>query len=247
MIDDDAAVALAAVFGVSGLQFVLSWWPTLLGEDKWQLRRKLQHATSGLAIVSLANFRPALATPCLALSSIAFGLIQWLRSFNSDVHSLFNSMFGPLMRPHELRGAAPGAMWMLWASTAVFATCRSDVASLSIIFLSVGDPVASLIGRAYGNIGRLRHGKSLVGTGAMCAVCFGCTMLLGSVFPPSLLYPSAPSSVWVAHTPANAALASLAAGLTELLPLPVDDNVSVPLVTALTLTLLHAQSVKHQL
>eukprot|EP00752_Nemacystus_decipiens_P001847 g1781.t1 len=69
---------------------------------------------------------------------------------------------GPLLRPREIRGALPGAFWFLLGSAVAVAIFPRDVALQSILHLSVGDPIASVVGARLGDRSRiLSSGKSL--------------------------------------------------------------------------------------
>eukprot|EP00752_Nemacystus_decipiens_P001848 g1781.t2 len=86
---------------------------------------------------------------------------------------------GPLLRPREIRGALPGAFWFLLGSAVAVAIFPRDVALQSILHLSVGDPIASVVGARLGDRSRiLSSGKSLAGTFAAFVVCSVSTLLL---------------------------------------------------------------------
>lgn len=86
------------------------------------------------------------------------------------------------------------------------------IAATALAFLVVGDAAAALVGRRFGK--RRRWGKSLEGS----AACFVACVAIGLVFLP-------------AHPGALASAAAVAT-LVEALPLPVNDNLSVPWVAA---------------
>ena len=99
-----------------------------------------------------------------------------------------------------------------------------SVAIAAVLFLVVGDPVAEVIGLRYGRI-RLM-GKTLEGTLAGFGACLAAGAL-ARWLPLGLDW-----SVLLA----GAAVASLA----ELLPLPIDDNFTIPLAAGLAMALVLA-------
>ena len=95
---------------------------------------------------------------------------------------------------------------------------EKNIAVSSLFVLSVADPLSSLLGIRFGRV-RL-FGKSLEGTMTFFVVSFLILRMLSFSLP-------------------VAAAAAVIASLTELFSSrPIDDNLSIPLVTAVALTLL---------
>ncbi|CAM9982262.1 unnamed protein product [Scytosiphon promiscuus] len=145
-------------------------------------RRRLQHATCGLAILwgYLWIITDAWAVVALlSISSAAFLALHHLRRCVKSVDDLYLRSMGPLLRPHEIRGGLPGAFWFLLGTAGAVALFPRDVALQSILHLSLGDPVASVVGIRSGDRYRvLPAGKSLAGTFAAFLVCSLSTLLL---------------------------------------------------------------------
>lgn len=118
----------------------------------------------------------------------------------------------PLFKPAE-RTRVTGATFMLLAAMLAFVWFSREVAVLGLLFVAVGDPAAAIVGSRSGR-GRL-FGKSLAGTLAF-AVAAGTAATL------TALHPDVPLAWWLAVGVAVAAVV-------ELLPLPLDDNFTVPL------------------
>ncbi len=118
------------------------------------------------------------------------------------------------LKPKESRKPS-GSFFYLLAASVVVVLFNRDAAIASLLILSIADPAASIVGRRFGR--RRPAGKSLAGT-----LAFFCTALIILLFFPF----SVPARI------AGACVASL----TELLTPPIiDDNLSVPVVTALFL------------
>lgn len=143
-----------------------------------------------------------------------------IKSFNK----IAIKVMGPLMRSHEVEkiSGTPFYIGSVLLSIIIF---PKMIAILSILFLAIGDPVSSIFGILWGDLGpRFSNGKSLIGTAAgmgICCVITFVTMIMNSV------------------SPGAAILISLAGGLAgggaEMIPLEIDDNFSIPIVSGLAL------------
>jgi diacylglycerol kinase (CTP) len=193
------------------------------------LARKLWHMGLGLAIVCVyLGFGLTRSQGVLILGSIlGFDLlveITRLRvpSFNEKVLKVM----GPFMRSCEVNRMS-GAPYYLAAAILSIAIFPQPIAVLGMLYLAFGDPIASLMGIMYGDRSiRLASGKSLVGTSAAVVTC----LVISYVFLSSLgLSPGALLAMTV--------VGGLAGGTAELLPLEVDDNFSIPIVSGFVLWL----------
>lgn len=124
------------------------------------------------------------------------------------------------LKPQEQRGLN-GASYLLLAALIVFLAFETKVAALALLFLTVGDPVAAVVGRRWGRH-RLR-GKSIEGSLAF---------MVSALVPGLLLAPAFGLKIGVVI------LAAGVASLLELLSLPPDDNLIVPPGAALVIFLL---------
>ena len=127
----------------------------------------------------------------------------------------------PFFKPHE-RFEITGATYYWLSATFVVFAFREEIAVLSLIFLSFGDPFATVIG-SRDHRARI-FGKSVAGTAAFAAVA----VIAGAL---ASLHPEIPLAWWLVP-------GAIAAAVAELLPSPLDDNVTVPLAAAITMTLL---------
>jgi dolichol kinase len=185
-----------------------------------ELKRKAIHLAS-LAIplgyyVSPASWhawweRGLLAAVILSLA------IEVFRLNHPRTRYIFRHFFGELLRNHE-EATLLGSTYLLiacWLSIHLFS---EPVAVLALLFLIVGDTVAAIVGKS---AGRIRFfGKTLEGSLACFAVCYGLTAFMpGIPFPVGLV---------------GAAVATLF----ELLPIPLDDNFRIPLSAGVAMELL---------
>lgn len=99
-----------------------------------------------------------------------------------------------------------------------------SVAIASLVFLTFGDAMATIIGKKYGKI-RIFKGKSLIGTGSFFLTC----MLLGIGMK---FLPGIQLGFLVIL------IGAFVAALVELLPIPLDDNLTVAPLTCIVMEIL---------
>jgi dolichol kinase len=126
-------------------------------------------------------------------------------------------IFAPFMREHE-KVALTGAAYIFIAGTIALFAFPKDIAFIVLSFVILGDAAAALVGIP---CGRTRVGKKSV-EGALA--CFAACVVLWWGFP------KVPFG--------QGMLCAFLTALLELSPLPIDDNLAVPLITGTFLTLL---------
>ncbi len=141
--------------------------------------------------------------------SILFLFVDIMRHRVPIVKNLFGNIFGSMLRSHERDGKLTGATWVMFGSVITIILFSKQVAIIALIFMSLGDTAAGLIGQRFG-----KHkiwDKSWEGFIAGLAVC----III------ALNYKLLPIHVSVAG--------AIAAMVMELLPIPLDDNFKIPL------------------
>jgi glycerol-3-phosphate acyltransferase PlsY len=121
----------------------------------------------------------------------------------------------------EERFRLTGTTYLLLSSLAVFLLFDKYVAIASLLFLSIGDLMATVIGEKFGK--RIVFNKSLEGSFACLVSC----LVIGIVMTragPAVVLPVA-------------IVGAVSATIVELLPIPVDDNLTIPLFSAGMMTL----------
>ncbi len=182
-------------------------------------KRKLWHFSAGAFMVSVLiwNF-PSKRTPLVILgaATIVLLVIDILRFGTPWGKQLFRVYFGQIAGRKEDEG--PNASFFYSVSLLVAVLLfEPRIAMGAIISLAVGDPIAGIVGTLFGRL-RLK-GKAVEGAAANLAASF-------------LLINLLVRSPWIAFAGAAAGAA------VELLPIPkVDDNLSVPIVSGLAMTI----------
>jgi dolichol kinase len=177
--------------------------------------RKLYHLIGGVGLLSLYSIigreRALICYTTLFFIVLALDIIRLtIPSVNNFVVTRFSS-FIRKNEAHKLTGTAP---YILGIGLSLYAFSQ-PVATAAICYLAFGDVAATTIGERYG---RTKIGnKSLEGTAAFVIASLaagGFLVLIGSGTTP-----------WVM------VLGSLAAAGVELLTLPVNDNLMIPIVS----------------
>ena len=151
-------------------------------------------------------------------------------------HRLVVRCFQPLMRPAELPPfggplVLNGATWMCVSATLCVVFYAEPVAAAALIMLMLGDAAAAIIGRRFGRHRFSRSDKSWESSIAF----FGTALLAAAPLAlPGLMNGLGYLPLSVLHLGVGALIASTI----EALPLPLDDNVRVPLLAGLAMTLL---------
>jgi diacylglycerol kinase (CTP) len=192
------------------------------------LARKIWHMGMGLVIAFIYMSGLSRSASVIVLGSF-LGLDLLVETARLRIPSFNESVmrfWGPIMRSCEVNRFS-GVPYYLSASILAIGIFPKAIAILSILYLACGDPIASLFGILHGDRSvRFSNGKSLVGTLAGVITCMLATFVYlktlslsdGVIIPVMLL-------------------GGIAGGAAELLPLEIDDNFSIPVVSGFILWL----------
>ena len=178
-----------------------------------ELLRKSTHI-SGLIIPIIYHFMDKnvmlLIVGVIAGIAIVVELLKWLYPPFSE---LFFRFFKPVLRSHERKGAITGATYFIVSTLLCVIFFEKHLAIICIFFMVLGDTAAALVGKKWGRT-KLIGKKSLEGSMACFTICAICAMI---------------SLFWL--NPIVGLVGALVATLAELLPLRIDDNLTVPLIS----------------
>lgn len=182
--------------------------------------RNLFHVGNALVVLTLVVLLPS--SWLIPLASAFFGLAVFLetsRRFSERWNATLMKLFGPVAHPYE-HYHVNSASWYVGALFVLAWMERPMVAAVGIGVLGLADPAASIVGRRFGRH-KLLHGRTLEGTLTFAGV--------GALVAALVL-------AGYGLAPVNILIVSLAAGiagaLAELMSRRVDDNFSVPVLTA---------------
>ena len=135
------------------------------------------------------------------------------------VRFFFHKYLKSVLRSNELKGNLTGATWMLIGFTCSVIIFDFEVSVLALLFLSVGDAVAGLVGRAL-PIGKIWN-KSIFGSlsGLFFCVFFG--LAINNTLSLQIIIFGAISGMFI-----------------ELIPLKINDNFSIPVFSGFIMQIL---------
>lgn len=191
---------------------------------KRELARKAIHASTLLVpVVYLFLSRERALAVVVPLAAFCLA-VDLARLAHVRIADAFERVFGPLLRPHERRSLT-GATYVLAGSALCILLFHKPVALLALLYLMLGDPAAALFGGRFGRTW-VRARKSLEGALGCFLVCLAVAL----VAPLSPMWPDVPGmSVWARVA------GSLVAALVEFVPVGVDDNLGIPLLSGLAM------------
>ena len=137
-------------------------------------------------------------------------VLEYLRVRSAVIKKIFNNFLKSMLRIHEMDGKYTGATWVFISSTLTIAIFPKEIAIISLVYMSLGDTIAGLVGRKFGKT--KFYNKSIEGSLAGLIVCLLSGYLVNLTLPLVVVFSGA-----------------FAAMFFELLPMPIDDNLSVPL------------------
>lgn len=150
--------------------------------------------------------------------SIAMVVGELVRAMLPSANDLMIRVL-PLFKRAE-QSDITGATFLWLAATFTYLVYDLDVAVLALLFLAVGDPAAALVGV---RDRRFRvFGKSVVGSSAFAVIALAAGIAASVHADVALAWWIVPGAV--------------AAAAVELAPLPMDDNVSIPIIAGALMT-----------
>jgi dolichol kinase len=137
---------------------------------------------------------------------------------------LVDHLFRHIIRPRE-RYQVNSATYMVVAMLLIGLTLPQPAVCAAILVLALGDPIASLVGQRWGRV-RLANDKTLVG----CLAFFVTSMVVTSTYFLWAVPDSVPRLLGVAF------LISMVGTITELKTTRLDDNFTIPVVCAVSVS-----------
>ena len=202
----------------------------LMAEDKagtnqayisWrgELARKGIHLCSLLIPLSYYIFNSKFIIIALFTAFFFSGLIDLLRFFGNDtVKKYLKVTVGFMLRPREHKSFS-GATTILFAALLVYLFYDLSIAAAAMVIIVVGDTAAAIVGRSIGKI-KLINSKSLEGSLAFILFALiALTPIRGLNFPLGLI-------------------GVVVGSIIEILPIPIDDNITVPIIAGAVMQLL---------
>ena len=148
---------------------------------------------------------------CILVPLTLFAIvIEYLRVRSVIIKKIFDNFFISMLRLHEMDGKYTGATWVFIGSILTIAIFPKEIAVISLIYMCIGDTVAGLVGRKFGKM--KFYDKTIEGSLAGLIVCLLSGYLVQLSLPLVVVFSGAFAAMFI-----------------ELLPISIDDNISVPL------------------
>ena len=163
----------------------------------------------------------------LAIITIILLIFDFLKARFKPFKSFIMRFFGKVLRKNELEGGMTASTIVVASAAFTIFVFREEIAVVALLYLSLGDSAAALVGKHYGRI-KLVGQRTLEGSLAAFNTC-----LLVSLFALWL----SPDFGWY-FTPITLLVGSLVATLSELFYLPLDDNFRIPVFAGLAMELI---------
>lgn len=189
--------------------------------DKYQreIWRKLIHISSIILPVIFRyiflNNRKLMFLVLIPVSLLLL-VIEIIRMECQPCNRLFRKILAPVLRPQE-ETQFTGATYLLISSVVCIGLFPAEIAFVCLAFLAVGDTFAAVIGLSFGKR-KLAGGKKSV-EGSLA--CFVVTFLF--------------ALFWL--DPLVALTGAISATLAEMSGFPLDDNLKIPIVSGLGMSL----------
>lgn len=187
-----------------------------------EIRRKTIHLGSAAfpVVYWLTDNRTLMLQILIPLVAFAI-VVESARQFSPAVEAFVQSWLGKIMRLEEKR-LFTGATYVVISALIMIAFAPKQIAIAALLFMSISDAAASLIGIRFGKVRFL--GKSLAGSSAFLVTALAIALL---IMPKDLL---------------TGALGAVAATIAEALslrwgPIKIDDNLAIPLTSGLVMIL----------
>lgn len=191
------------------------------------LARKLWHFTGVISMVLIYNYFGTERSWWIIGSLLAFFLpLDWLRSTRPALNRATIRVFGAVMREHESQ-ALSGLTYLLIGGVILLGFFERHVINLSLLFLAIGDPLASYVGIRWGR-DRILGNKTLQGT---LAAFFACSAVAAAYYYLN--------GIMTERILIVAPISGLIGAATELIPIgKLDDNLTCPVLSAVGLSAL---------
>jgi dolichol kinase len=184
-----------------------------------EIKRKSLHLLTLLSPL-LYNILPYNTSLMISASSVIIDLIaETIRLLYPSVNRLILKIFEGTYREKEKENVST----LIWTLSGTFLTIflfseNKNVVTLSLLYLSLGDTVAALVGVKFGKIRLGSRGKSLEGSLAFFLIAFLCSLFFVKI--------------------EYAFISAFLGAAIEFLPLPIDDNFVLPIFIAGLLSIL---------
>lgn len=184
-----------------------------------EVKRKAIHLFALIIPVSYYLLPQSIAPLIYIIVALASITVDVIRIKKYHIGRVLTWVLRPILRRHERRGFT-GSSYILSAMALSIIFFEKNIAVAVISFIIVGDVAAAIVGRVFGKLKTINQ-KSLEGSSAFL---FSCLLIIWIV-------PGFPFEIGV--------IGAVVATVVETLPLPIDDNFTVPLISGAVMEILY--------
>ena len=184
-----------------------------------EVKRKAIHLFALIIPVSYYFLPHSIALLIYIVVALASITVDVIRIKKYHLGRVLTWILRPILRRHERRGFT-GSSYILSAMVLSIIFFEKNIAVAVISFIIVGDVAAAIVGRVFGKLKTISQ-KSLEGSSAFL---FSCLLIIWIV-------PGFPFEIGV--------IGAVVATIVETLPLPIDDNFTVPLISGAVMEILY--------
>ena len=185
---------------------------------KSEFARKAIHLSNAIIPICYYYFLPNKIDMIIILAFflIFCFFIEIYRKNNLKLSKFFSNWFDFMMRDEEKKGEITGATWVFVGALFTILLVPNPFNIISLLFLSFGDTFAAIIGMnfPYIKLGR----KTLSGSIAGFFACLAVGLVIDIPISFEII-----------------SLGAFIAMFIEILPLPINDNVSLPIISGLSM------------
>lgn len=195
---------------------------------RFELLRKGIHMMSLSIPVGYFFITQQLALAILIPLTLAFVIVDLLRSSHAPTYRLYRRIFGRMLRPHEQtlkKKTLNGASWVLISATVCVLVFPKVIAITAFAILIISDTTAALVGRKFGT--RKFNDKTLEGSTAFVISAIAVILLT-------------PKVQYLVSEYIIAIVSAVIGALAEVFSFDIiDDNFAIPVATGGALWLLY--------
>ncbi len=195
---------------------------------QYELIRKGIHMMSLSIPVGYYFISQQLALTILIPMTLAFVIVDLLRSYHAPTYRLYRCIFGRMLRPHEKtlkKKTLNGASWVLISATVCVLVFPKIITITAFAILIISDTTAALVGRRFGT--KKFNDKTLEGSTAFVLSAIAVILLT-----PKVQYMLVEYIV--------AVVAAIVGALAEVFSFDIiDDNFAIPVAIGAALWLMY--------
>jgi len=194
-----------------------------------QIARRLFHVANGsiFATIYLVSFSHQQMVHLLGTIACLLYVVEQLRINYPEIAGKLIPMTKFIIRAEEQLKESAMVPYVI-AILLTIITFPKPIALVAIYTLAIADPLSAIIGIKYGKTRIVPH-KSLEGSAAFFIATFFCTLIVLTIF-----------SGFSAEVFAISTLIGVLSSIFEMLPIKIDDNLTIPLFTSFALWLICA-------